>query len=297
MPGDLETLLRSGGALDTLFRSSPFIFVAFVKGKDGPWRLALQKVCLRSGVPTCRREMFATLVKVAREMQGVNTAAWSANVGRRVSHHSGWKAFLGHRGVVKVISSRRKTMFRCSGEYLRWGRTCYGVQKPTAMSLNKMSDLQRLGFRLLDARPPRTLEDWCDTIVREAGGRKQKKYSWLGLWRAVLIRAMRLAGINRLSWDKTATIKRLCDAFPDRKQHVLELAPSPLIADLVSSLGYDGPIELLTMHLCLFGSSEMERFSPEWLRANRDKLIRAREQYRKTHGLQPRCAVLCAGLV
>ena len=91
-------------------------------------------------------------------------------------------------------------------------------------------------------------------------------------------------------------IADLAGAFPDQKKWLQKLAPPGAVklSELTDVLRYDGPIELLTMCLCLFLGGGMAKFSPAWLDQHQAQLIRQREQYTASEGLPPHCFVLCS---
>ena len=73
--------------------------------------------------------------------------------------------------------------------------------------------------------------------------------------RSKLIIGMRHDGLSSLVVAKADAVQLLMDAFPDRKQWLVQLAaPEDKISKLVKYLGYRLPVELLTMYLCFYGT-------------------------------------------
>ena len=149
------------------------MFVASLRGKEGPWHQCIQKAwqqyekgSVRSGVPfsclTVSDEDVACLLQsAARGMVHVNRAPWVANVGRNVSHHSGWLMFLMQKGLlVKRRCARGPDVLKFSGR-------SYKVAQVTKRILGKMSEMRRTGHVLLNMKTPRTMQEYR-SIVKHA---------------------------------------------------------------------------------------------------------------------------------
>jgi hypothetical protein len=105
-------------------------------------------------------------------------------------------------------------------------------------------------------------------LVRDASG-----YMVKSLARAILIPWMRLHGIDGLVFPgPTASVPELCqmaranhvdvfvESVPDtcgHLPHLSRLLAAPTMYELADALKYTGPIELLSMWLCIFGSAEL----------------------------------------
>ena len=305
LPGDLQATIDYRKSSAKSFAKCPALFVASLRGKEGPWHQCIQKAwqqyekgSVRSGVPfsclTVSDEDVACLLQsAARGMVHVNRAPWVANVGRNVSHHSGWLMFLMQKGLlVKRRCARGPDVLKFSGR-------SYKVAQVTKRILGKMSEMRRTGHVLLNMKTPRTIQEYRSIVKRATEqapvSETKNKYTWPWLLRSSLISAMRLAHVNRLRAPANFLLKDLCNVFPDQKRHLKRFGkPSASISEVCHTLGYDGPLELLTYFLCTFCSTTVSGICPEHTHKNRSRLIRARESYQSQHGLAPHCAVLCA---
>ena len=74
--------------------------------------------------------------------------------------------------------------------------------------------------------------------------------------------------------------------FPDACGWISKFAKSnATVAKLRSVLGYDGPIEMLSMYLCVLCSVSMHKFLPERLQAVSSELQRRAHASRSKHPL------------
>ena len=278
----------------------------------------------RPDVPksTSSTDVVQILRQTAIEMQGQDCSIWTHNVGRNVCHHSGWAAFLRQKGIIKKAHTKCKKgitikVFKEANAKHKQGVTTKAFKKGNSRhqqvmrvnlqsgafticrrtNLHSIDRLSVVGDLLLKMSPPKTVRQWIQNFndISEAAPPVEVKnrYMWSWVVRAWMICDMRTANLKRLQWDQDLTVGDLGHAFPDQKGHLLRLAVGTKVADLVNELGYDGPIELLTMYLCLFLGKGMSKYSPEWLQKHRSELITAREVYGHKHQQAPHCNVLC----
>lgn len=302
LPGDLEAAIRFRKLHSSTFKQCPALFVASLRGKELPWYEALQKAwrqlkgVSRSGVTKSAvsyHDVATVLQGAARLMVGVNRKAFVENLGRNVSHHSGWLPFLLQKGLLRKWggSSRR------SGVLHFGGSGHYTIAPITATVLSKIQAMGATGQTLLNLAAPRTIQDWDAAVLKAKQDAPKSEtsaqYVWPWLVRATLISAMRNSGVERLQCHRNATVSELSGLFPDQKQHLTRFAKtSDTITELTGNLAYDGPVELLTMYLCFFCSREMASVCPDKLERSQAELIRKREGYVNTHGLAPHAYIL-----
>lgn len=89
----------------------------------------------------------------------------------------------------------------------------------------------------------------------------------------------------------------LADGFPDQChwiQRFSALSGARTVGELISFLGYDGPVELLTMHTCFSGAPQVKRVGSGWMLRHLDALRAAKAAYGQAwgHGPGPIPAVL-----
>lgn len=286
-----------------LFRHSPgksqdcpALLVACLRGKDGPWKQSLLSAwqSRKRSKPSTPTDVHKVLGEAAQMMH--DCPEWNRNVGRNVLHHSGWRAFLQQQGIVrKVTVSRRPGVFVIAGHR-------YSVATPTELSRKHIEHLKKVGSAIVQAKAPKTIDEWSKAVQEmtdkaEVPSLQADSYGWQWLLRARLVSLMRHQNIKRLAWPRNLKINQFAALFPDQKEHLVRIQQGhTLMADLVQQLKFDGPIELLTMYLCLFLSNHLSKCSPEWLREHRAELIRKRSLYQKKHGLAPHPIVLCTQL-
>ena len=296
LPGDLVKSIEVAHEHKKMFQDNPALLVASLRGKEGPWKDGMWSSWKNQGPgvsSSTAPSTAAMLGSTARAMQNADREVWAANVGRSVSHHSGWLPHLQQIGVLKKVPGAHKPK-----SSIKIGGYAYTVAKVSKRVLSRMDEMADIGSNLHHLKIPRTWSSWKEA-VQEANDMKptkvpSKSYNWPWLVRAHLISSMRSKGIQKLSWCRESlTIEDIGTAFPDQKQHVMHLSESMLVSDLMKDLHYDGPLELLTMYLCFFCSKAMGKYPAEWLVANRQGLIRTREAYYERTGLHPHCALLC----
>ena len=124
-------------------------------------------------------------------------------------------------------------------------------------------------------------------------------YSVPWILRSKVILILRQAGIKCLKTKATTTVQDLHKTFPDandwlRSMVRCEQRPSwsmneflatPL-KDLMRSLHYKHPPELLTMFFCLFGDSDVLSFPLTWLQQHKMRLRTFRIEYKAKHGVE-----------
>ena len=92
--------------------------------------------------------------------------------------------------------------------------------------------------------------------------------------RAWLLAGMHRHGVRRLGGQGEIGVAKFARAFPDSKKWVQVLqrpGSARSLAAFLADLQYDGPPELLTMHLCLLLTREMWK-TASWYAANRTPL-------------------------
>ena len=310
LPGDLQTAIKFRKLHENTFKQCPALLVASLLGKELPWYSAIQDAwsqrtsgtaCRRSGVrrsgvaesAVTDREVAEILQAAARLMVGVNRKVFVQNLGRNVSHHSGWLPFLLQRRLLK----KRRGRPRGSGFLHFGGEGRYTVAPITSLVLSKVRAMSATGQVLLNLPAPRTMSEWrtsLQTTTQQATkSETSRKYQWPFLVRAALISKMRVSRVGQLECPRSLTVGALRGMFPDQKAHLTRFCkPSDTVAQLRKTLAYDGPLELLTMFLCFFCSRRMGNVSPESLQQSRSKLIKQREIYYREHNMAPHCCVL-----
>lgn len=272
-------------------------------GKEPPWHDSIQKAWHEylqkshkscPGVPASAvpdKDVASILQSAARGMAGVDRSRFIQNVGRNVSHHSGWLAFMLQRKLMrKHRGSRRSGVLTFASKH-------YKLSKITPSALSKIAVMGSTGKVLLNLQVPRNIEQWKSSMQQATSqvptSVSKCGYHWPWLVRMAMISAMRVEGIKRLEFAKDLDVRYLHNLFPDQKNHLARFAkPTDSVHSLCKRLGYDGPLELLTMHLCFFCSRTMEHVCPKKVHRLRESLVKKCERYEQEHGLVPHCSIV-----
>ena len=124
--------------------------------------------------------------------------------------------------------------------------------------------------------PPKTLEDYAQVVqeVEISGdfswpGAAHSKYARPWLTRTRVVTEMRYHGILRLKLSRDSPLSLLKFCFPDLKDWVDRFALGfkvTTIGQLLELIGYDGPIEFLTIFLCFAGCPQVQSVGHAWLK-------------------------------
>jgi len=267
--------------------------------KYGPWRDAMvhawrsiqeQQGFHGSDVGGRARILTETLRLMCKDMAGVDDTPWSESLGRNISHATGPLATLARLGI---LTKRKQHLHACRLQVghtsaVRW--LCSGV-----LAITQARSKVARWVRLADAcqvRAPRTCKEWVsehdrvNQVFEAHRIFKNKSYMRNFVIRGVMLAAMAMVDISRLSGAENIDAKFFASAFPDQRCWVRALSTNrcATLADFVDGLGYDGRPELLTMFLCLFLAKPMQ-VSPAWLLAHRTRLRRSMVSQHGRHGL------------
>ena len=307
LPGDLCTAVERGEASACMYADQPALLTACLRGKDGPWKEALLESwraakLRRSGVSAFRGSpaafTYGVLRSTAIAMAKKDTTLWQGNLGKGVSHHSGWLPFLqASAGILRKVAGGRS---RSSGVVLNLGgggeQGRYRVLAFTPTIAEKLEVLHVIGTVLRTLSAPTSCEQWeqaraeAAKQMRDQGAAKHTKnpYLWPWLLRSRLVALMRTAGIKQLKWKNDMQTSELRGMFPDQRQHLTRLFPGvPSVKRIFKEVSYTGPVELFTMYTCLFCSDSLAPFAVDTIWAERKRLAHARLQYFAKHTLQP----------
>ena len=83
-----------------------------------------------------------------------------------------------------------------------------------------------------------------------------------------------------------SNVQEFMKVFPDAKSWLTMFKPTASVASAMQELGYSGPPELLTMHLCLIGNKEMD-YSIAWLESTASAIIRCQVSNEAALGFGP----------
>ena len=122
LPGDAAAAVEHTTLSAAMYKSHPALLVACLRGKDRPWKQAL--LAAWRAQRSCKVDAGDVLRDAATRMSNRNMAVWTLNVGRNVSHHSGWLAMLQQKGIVKKLRPGRS---KVRGKLSASRRLVFGV--------------------------------------------------------------------------------------------------------------------------------------------------------------------------
>jgi hypothetical protein len=202
-------------------------------------------------------------MKTCKKICRHDRSFWMSEVNRGVSHHSGWLPLLLRGGFLKKCK-RGKLQFSGSGRYsvVPFKKSHVGVLR----SMGTMCAIVQ-GHSV-----PRTLAEWAALVkaitieARKRGAMPQpaNRYTFLWFLRTYWIAEMRLQ--SKTAWlqcKKTDQSRVLAQAFPDSSGWLprLTVRYELSVLALTRLLRYDGPLEYLTMFLCVLGCKELMSLS------------------------------------
>ena len=239
--------------------------------------------------------LLAVLRRTAEAVHGADFSCWVTNCGRNVSHHSGFVPMLLRFKVLRKVP-------RSSVSPLDLGSTtglCYQLRSDNLLEvLNKLCKLVVLAdaIKKFKVRGPRSCTAWVtafrnlsDVVKMNPCPGMNNVTSYLPLWtmRAILLRRMYASGASRLRLDDSLFID-FASTFPDQKKmlgKICEVKPSLTCKAALTTSGYQGPPELLSMYLCFMQA--IDKTSTQFLTKNVDTLTKHRADYKKNNFQNP----------
>ena len=146
LPGDAAAAIEHTTLSAAMYQAHPALLVACLRGKDRPWKQAL--LAAWRAKRSCTVDAGDVLRDAATCMSNRNCAVWTLNVGRNMSHHSGWLAMLQQKGIVlqpgrsKVrgkLPASRRLVFGVSGT------SQYVIRPSTALSRRAIANMTVVG--------------------------------------------------------------------------------------------------------------------------------------------------------
>lgn len=316
VPGDLESAIAHRSWSAAMFKAEPAFEVLSVLGKYGPWKDKLLAAWLRSGrprkgeLPLERRAAIISgvLRSACQDMSGEHLADWVQNCGRSVTHHSGFLPMLVRLRLIRP-SLRGELVLGVNGARYAFNGKESSVQVSESLGClaGACDDLQDIL-----AEPPRTGAQWLSMYKQYCAALTRHQVPRMGLtgvaryllpwtFRVMCISRMRTQGIGSLT-ACGMTLTTFSSMFPDQGQWIKRaraLTPPKkrTVEGLIQILGYTGPVELLTMYLCLCQDQALRKISVADLECTAGKVSQFIRQFRRVHKMTPHPAVVGATLV
>ena len=296
VPGDLADLL--GRRWENL-REMPGMLVPFILAKYGPHRDVLADVVRRKVKAKdvhSEETLYASLVSSLKRLSGQSLAsAWTRNVGRKNTHHSGLVRYA--HSALRVLQPLKSKRPRKQGEapgvvHLGLSKRPFHITNFSEALKKRLGSMASFGEELLRTKAPTTLREWAAEVARlqAALNGRTKVPGFMGpqtyrsLWfiRCWLIWVMRCSGIPRLRLTPEDTVQVFARIFPDQRRWILRLAgsrqESTPMQEVLKQCNFKAPPELFSMYGCLFGDINLvaclQRLPADWLSTNLDTLLR-----------------------
>ena len=222
-----------------------------------------------------------------------------------------WMNFWRHAWRIGFLeeSVDRESKYK-QGYKFDGGGTVYFIQSLSpslALALQHQIDWGVEVLRLSQQRHS-TVQDAADicTALRHAcpsleGCKHMDGYVRQWLNRCAVYWCMRSRGVKKLKVSGFSLRQFMALDFPDEKKVVYPILKLPGMSDnmamaqdmqeILDTLGYDGPPEVLHMYACFFADNEYKFLirskGSEWLQRNRATLRRWAIDYKKKHGCFP----------
>ena len=166
-------------------------------------------------------------------------------------------------------------------------RACHHV----GMILNRMPIQRDLDMSTYASFVQSAMTDLAD--MHPPGLNPDGKYSTPWILRARLLALIGVKSLKSLKVSKSDTLDLIKRAFPDAKDWLdLYSKGTSSVRELVLELNYKHGVELMTGFFCLFGDTEVLKYSVDYLTMHKDSLKRHLEKYYQEHGVNPHPAIL-----
>ena len=296
VPGDLADLLSR--RWENL-KEMPGMLVPFILAKYGPHRDVLADVVRRKvKAKDVHNEetLHASLVSSLERLSGQPLAsAWTRNVGRKNTHHSGLVRYA--HSALRVLQPLKSKRPRKQGEapgvvHLGLRKRPFRIAHFSEARKKRLGSMASFGQELLRTKAPTTMQEWAAEVARlqaALSGRTKvpgftgpRTYRSLWFIRCWLIWVMRRSGIPRLRLTPKDTVQVFARIFPDQRRWILRLAgrrqENTPMQEVFKLCNFKAPPELFSMYGCLFGDINLvvhlQRLPADWLSTNLDTLLR-----------------------
>lgn len=241
----------------------------------------------------------SALSRAIKMMVGDHRAVWAENIGRNVSHHSGWLALMHQFKMLKAHRGPRESALSLGQSGGKYQIIPYDQQvHPKLFASAHCTQLH-----LNTIRPPHTVSEWAsvsgETFTKELETRGLSMpsfacdgYTTRWTLRAHMVAEMRVAGITSLDVGKVS-LEEFSSLFPDQNKWIQVMAGKHTgVESFFREMDYKGPAELFSMYACLFGDEVVQRTPLQVMRKHVDQLCSIKEAYAACFGMSPHPAVL-----
>ena len=306
IPQDLVAARHAVKWSRQMYKDSPALRAICLRGKEEPFKDLLRRVWADARASAEFRSSGATpklvhacLEKVIHRMAAREYLecldVWTRDVGKNVSHHSGWLATMQKLQILKKVTSWGSGVLVLGRE-----RNWYRVLPFGERFIGAFQHHLKLG-EILQAMPtPESCPQMVAAIRKAEKDADKLKFPWKSLeylwpWilRSHLVAQAHAAGVTKMALPQGFTMDDLKSMAPDQAKHVDALRQDvSSVTELFKRLEYDGPAELFSMYACLFLGKGSDAWDPEWVSQHMDQLIKFREQMSARDGMEPNPLIL-----
>ena len=304
-PADLEAGIQHWKTSNAMFKADPSYEILSVQGTYGPWKSALLASWSQEGRPhrngKTLEERAADIIRIVHaacvKVSGTDLALWVRHCGRGVTYHSGFVPVLLRMRLIRS-AAKGPLHFGVAGK--RYALNDKGVHT-TVQGLVRVAD----GLtNVLNLSPPRTCKQWlrmykmfcsvCEsTDVKGLALNSSSSYTLPWTFRSLVIPRMRSCGISSLTCPGVMKLTDFDTMFPDQGGWIQKLSAGKArtVHQLVTNLGYTGPLEFLTMFLCLSQDQVIRRLTTSSLPSD-ISIWQMIQDHKRRHRMTPNPAVL-----
>ena len=233
--------------------------------------------------------MIQLLQIVAHDIMDIDFTFWNRNVGHGNAFYSG--PFLFMRRFLGVIIMDGKTYAPCQQHDYHACREKIRACHHAGVILNRMPMQRDLTLNAYATFVQSAMQDLA--ALHPPGLNPNGKYSIPWVLRSRLLALIGAKSLKSLKVSESDTLDLIKKAFPDSKDWLdLYSKGASSVSELVLELNYKHGVELMTGFFCLFGDTEVLKYSVDYLKKHKDSLKRQLQTYIQEHGVSPHPAIL-----
>ena len=226
---------------------------------------------------------------VASDIVDTDILPWNRNVGHGNSYYSGPLVFLSR--FLEVIIKDGDKYGPCQKHNYHVCREKINACHHAGVILNRMPIQRPLDLKTYAKFVGEAMQDLA--TLHPPGLNPDMKYSIPWILRCRLLGLIGAKSVSSLTSTKSDTLDLVVKAFPDAKDWMdLYSKGASSIHKLIKELNYKHGIELMTGFFCLFGDTDVLKYSPDYLEKHKDSLKGQLKKYVQEHGLNPHPAIL-----
>ena len=233
--------------------------------------------------------LIQLLQVVADDIVETDFSLWNRNVGHGNSYYSGPLVFLSR--FLEVIIKDGNTYGPCQQHHYHVCREKIRACHHAGVILNRMPIQRSLDLKTYAKFVEMAMQGLA--TLHPPGLNPDMKYSIPWILRCRLLGLIGAKSVSSLTSTKSDTLVLVMKGFPDAKDWMdLYSKGASSVHKLIQELNYKHGIELLTGFFCLFGDTEVLKYSPDYLEKHKKSLKGQLKKYIQEHVVKPHPAIL-----